>query len=73
MEKRFPILGEIIYDAIDDSEATKNKIDLVPKRTRIINFTSFQLLTFFKINFVKCVLCNQRRIWPLRAICFAHR
>ena len=49
----FAILGEIIYDAIEDSEATKNKIDLVPKRTRIINFTSFQLLTFFKINFVK--------------------
>ena len=49
----FAILGEIIYDAIDDSEATKNKIDLVPKRTRIINFTSFQLLTFFKKKFVK--------------------
>ena len=39
----------IIYEAIKDFMATKNKIDLVPKRSRIINFTSFPLLTFLKL------------------------
>ena len=47
MEKRFPILGEIIYDALKVSKATKNKIDLVPKITRITYFTSFPALKFF--------------------------